>query len=81
MNGVAQLEQERLGLVPPGMVQEPAPYCAAALEALEIWELMGNDLLIERLPVVLALHPECDPYMVIPLLQDIKAALGKRNEA
>ena len=57
------------------MFIEPAPFSEAACEALYVWELMGCELRIEALPVILAMHPECDPDLLIRLLRVIAAAV------
>jgi hypothetical protein len=61
---------------------EPAPYSAPSLEALDIWSLMGREMRLEALPVIVAVYPDCDPELMLQLLRVINDAVQRSiNEA
>jgi len=58
---------------------EPAPLNAAALEALDIWNLMGNEMRLEALPAILELYPVADPPAMVELLRLIADAARRQG--
>lgn len=60
---------------------EPPPFNAAALEALDIWGLMGNRLRLEALPAILDVLPVPDPPALIELLLIIAHAVQTKRAA
>lgn len=63
--------------MPAFMFDEPAPYALPALEALEIWVLMGHALRIEAFEAACAFINPVDPDLTIALLREIAGVMRR----